>query len=245
MAVVEGKLFVQLYCCTVYNLREFWEGTAVASNIFFCQGYFLSFSCSFMGSWSLLLLLGPWRKTLDFSYFQEAYLTYRKDLHTLPRVRNGTFAWRIPGTEEPGGLPSVWSNRVRHDWSDLAETDKELTTLQSFWGKVRKKSSSLFSMSNLIFLIWVSLTMCSPWDTRSPGYLHHPSKCWLKVLVLARPGQRNSSRGTCGNRTRRTRKKCEWLLALWKLSTHTYVLRATSLWSVGSLGMRMKTTNLV
>ena len=29
-------------------------------------------------------------------------------------------AWRIPGTEEPGGLPSVWSHRVRHDWSDLA-----------------------------------------------------------------------------------------------------------------------------
>ena len=29
-------------------------------------------------------------------------------------------AWRIPGTEEPGGLPSVGSHRVRHDWSDLA-----------------------------------------------------------------------------------------------------------------------------
>ena len=29
-------------------------------------------------------------------------------------------AWRIPGTEEPGGLPSMWSHRVGHDWSDLA-----------------------------------------------------------------------------------------------------------------------------
>ena len=29
-------------------------------------------------------------------------------------------AWRIPGTEEPGGLPSVGSHRVGHDWSDLA-----------------------------------------------------------------------------------------------------------------------------
>ena len=26
----------------------------------------------------------------------------------------------IPGTEEPGGLPSMGSHRVRHDWSDLA-----------------------------------------------------------------------------------------------------------------------------
>ena len=26
----------------------------------------------------------------------------------------------IPGTGEPGGPPSMWSHRVRHDWSDLA-----------------------------------------------------------------------------------------------------------------------------
>ena len=29
-------------------------------------------------------------------------------------------AWRIPGTGEPGGLPSLGSRRVGHDWSDLA-----------------------------------------------------------------------------------------------------------------------------
>ena len=29
-------------------------------------------------------------------------------------------AWKIPGTEEPGGLPSMGSNRVVHDWDDLA-----------------------------------------------------------------------------------------------------------------------------
>ena len=29
-------------------------------------------------------------------------------------------AWRIPGTWEPGGLLSVGSHRVGHDWSDLA-----------------------------------------------------------------------------------------------------------------------------
>ena len=28
--------------------------------------------------------------------------------------------WRIPETEEPGGLPSMGSYRVWHDWSDLA-----------------------------------------------------------------------------------------------------------------------------
>ena len=29
-------------------------------------------------------------------------------------------AWRIPGTGEPGGLLSVGSHRVGHDWNELA-----------------------------------------------------------------------------------------------------------------------------
>ena len=36
-------------------------------------------------------------------------------------------AWRIPWTEEPGGLPSIGSQRVRHNWSDLeAAAEEEL-----------------------------------------------------------------------------------------------------------------------
>ena len=31
-------------------------------------------------------------------------------------------AWRIPRTEEPGGLQSMGLQRVGHDWSDLAHT---------------------------------------------------------------------------------------------------------------------------
>ena len=33
---------------------------------------------------------------------------------------SSVLAWRIPGTGEPGGLPSVQSCRVGHDCSDLA-----------------------------------------------------------------------------------------------------------------------------
>ena len=43
--------------------------------------------------------------------------------HTLEKemaTHSSVLAWRIPGTEEPGGLPSMGSHRVRHDWSDLA-----------------------------------------------------------------------------------------------------------------------------
>ena len=35
-------------------------------------------------------------------------------------THSSVVAWRIPGTGEPGRLPSVGSHRVGHDWSDLA-----------------------------------------------------------------------------------------------------------------------------
>ena len=35
-------------------------------------------------------------------------------------THSSLLAWRIPGTVEPSGLPSVGSHRVGHDQSDLA-----------------------------------------------------------------------------------------------------------------------------
>ena len=35
-------------------------------------------------------------------------------------LHSSTLAWRIPGTGEPGGLPSLGSYRVGHDLRDLA-----------------------------------------------------------------------------------------------------------------------------
>ena len=35
-------------------------------------------------------------------------------------THSSVLAWRIPGMGEPGGLPSMGSYRVGHDWSDLA-----------------------------------------------------------------------------------------------------------------------------
>ena len=39
-------------------------------------------------------------------------------------THSSVLAWRIPGTGEPGGLPSMGSHRVGHDWSDLAAAHK-------------------------------------------------------------------------------------------------------------------------
>ena len=41
-------------------------------------------------------------------------------------THSSVLAWRIPGTVEPGGLPSIGSHRVGYDWSDLAAAAAEL-----------------------------------------------------------------------------------------------------------------------
>ena len=44
------------------------------------------------------------------------FLALEKEMATHSSV----LAWRIPGSGEPGGLLSMGSHRVGHDWSDLA-----------------------------------------------------------------------------------------------------------------------------
>ena len=49
--------------------------------------------------------------------------TFTFHFHALEKemaTHSSVLAWRIPGTGEPGGLLSMGSNRVGHDWSDLA-----------------------------------------------------------------------------------------------------------------------------
>ena len=49
--------------------------------------------------------------------------TFTFHFHALEKemaTHSSVLAWRIPGMGEPGGLPSLGSHRVRHDWSDLA-----------------------------------------------------------------------------------------------------------------------------
>ena len=49
--------------------------------------------------------------------------TFTFYFHALEKemaTHSSVLAWRIPGTGEPGGLPSMGSHRVGHNWSDLA-----------------------------------------------------------------------------------------------------------------------------
>ena len=62
----------------------------------------------------------PWgRKESDTTerlHFHFHFHALEKEMATHSSV----LAWRIPGTGEPGGLPSMGSHRVGHDRSNLA-----------------------------------------------------------------------------------------------------------------------------
>ena len=66
----------------------------------------------------------PWLLELDSSsrtWLRDFTFTFH--FHALKKemaTHSSVLAWRIPGTGEPDGLPSVGSHRVGHDWSDLA-----------------------------------------------------------------------------------------------------------------------------
>ena len=52
------------------------------------------------------------------SQTQQSNFTFTFHFHALEKemaTHSSVLAWRIPGTAEPGGLPSMGSNRVGHD----------------------------------------------------------------------------------------------------------------------------------
>ena len=56
-----------------------------------------------------------WTRLSDFT-FTFHFHALEKEMATHSTV----LAWRIPGMGDPGGLPSLGSHRVGHDWSGLA-----------------------------------------------------------------------------------------------------------------------------
>ena len=83
---------------------------------------------------------------------------------------SSTLAWKIPWMEEPGGLPSMGSHRVRHNWSDIAAA--AATSILS--------PLSFTKYLSVIYILKPSLTRSSP-NCSIP--LHKISNSILKNLA--------------------------------------------------------------
>ena len=100
-----------MYYICMYTYIWLWEG----------DGTPLQYSClenpMDRGAWwaAVHRVAKSWTRLSDFN-FTFHFHALEKEMATHSSV----LAWRSPGMGEPGGLPSMGSHRVRHDWSDLA-----------------------------------------------------------------------------------------------------------------------------
>ena len=62
-------------------------------------------------------------------------------------THSSVLAWKIPGIGEPGGLPSMGSHRVRHNWSNLAAAARILAW-EIHWTEESCRLQSIGSQKN-------------------------------------------------------------------------------------------------
>ena len=73
---------------------------------------------------------GAWWAAVHWVAKSQAWLsdfTFTFHFPTLEKemaTHSSVLAWRIPGTAEPSGLPSMGSHRVGHNWSGLAAAEQ-------------------------------------------------------------------------------------------------------------------------
>ena len=91
----------------------------------------------------------PWGRTESDTTEQ---LHFHFHFHALEKemaTHSSILAWRIPGTGDPGGLPSMGSCRVGHDRSDLAAAAAVLNGLVILYQLTLVADNSLFKSSQV------------------------------------------------------------------------------------------------
>ena len=144
--------------------------------------------------------------------------TFTFHFHALGKdmaLHSSVLAWRIPGTGEPGGLPSMGSHRVGHDWSDLAAaavcvchrfcilnnpskiqhkyiSDKSITvnTIFCFFFQLHSESKSQNSFPKP--KAWTLYTIKSTFTVRLSIY---PTSIYLYIYICIKREKKFSTRG--------------------------------------------------
>ena len=99
--------------------------------------------------------------------------TFTFHFHALEKemeIHSSILAWRISGTGEPDGLPSMGSHRVRYDWSDLAAAaeEPEIKLSTPVGSSKKQESSRETSISALLTMpkpltVWITINCGKFW----------------------------------------------------------------------------------
>ena len=129
-------------------------------NLFLIFLLFFNTSCSLEQELSTFLTPGTSIMEDNFSTDQGEWGWFH--LHALEKemaTHSSVLDWKTPGTAEPGGLPSMGSHRVGHDWSDLA-------------------AAAAAAASELHLLRTLFLTQCHCWFDRR----YQSMVCWVPLV---------------------------------------------------------------
>ena len=110
-----AKITRNISCCTSWTYYSLYQGRGEGN------GTPLQYSClenPMDGGawWAAVHGVAKSRTWLSDFTFSFLFHALEKEMATHSSV----LVWRIPGTGEPGGLLSMGSHRIGHDWSDLA-----------------------------------------------------------------------------------------------------------------------------
>ena len=84
-------------------------------------------------------------------------------------THSSVVAWRIPGTGEPSGLPSMGSHRVGHDWSDSSSSKTFTLILLLHFRKRFFNFQISFYWGCCCLVTKPCLTLCDLMDCSPPG----------------------------------------------------------------------------
>ena len=133
---------------------------------------------------------GPWYAAVHGVPRSRTWLsdfTFTFHFHALEKEMAAHFsvlAWRIPWTEEPGGLPSMGSHRVGHDWSNLAAAaaDRYIHVYAVYTGYM---CVYIYNLTDIL-----ANKYNSSWSTYSASIGNLPFKASVKVQDLKIPTMR-------------------------------------------------------
>ena len=193
-----------LYICNLYNIaHQLWHGHCNKNNtnnnslflehllgVRHCSGEGndtpLQYSCleNPMGGgawWAAVHGVAKSRTQLSDFTFTFHFHALEKEMATHSSV----LAWSILGMGEPGGLPSMGSHRVGHDWRDLAAASisKQLIKKQRHYFVNKCTSSQSCGFSSSHAWMWELDSKKKPENQRCDAF---ELWCWRRLLRVPR-----------------------------------------------------------